>query len=339
MARRTRITGAAALLAAVVMASPGWGQTTADMNVQPSVPAGGGGVVQMKDPNDPMLQAYARQQKQRVNLERELRKIRFTYFRSAKNRELRQAGIARLREFNDPAVFPSLLEVFRDEGMDVRTAIVEQLASYGTDEADATLAWTSVFDHEKKMRELALRYLQDRCAQAGTVSRRVQSVVAEGLRRTNETQLASAAVVADVLNLYEAIPMLVAAQAGGTGGGGGDSGSGGDGALAYILIGRQEAFVSDLTPVVGDSAVAFDPTLGVVTEGVYLRVIDAYVITYRADVHNALVRLSSRGFGRDTSRLGWDGDAWRRWYYTEFVPYRAAIEAQKADAAAPPGGG
>lgn len=338
MARHTRMMGAA-VLAAMAIASPGWGQTTSDMNVQPTVPGGGGGVVQAHDPNDPSVKAYTTQQKSRVNLERDLRKIRFAYFRSAKNKELRQAGIAKLREYDDPAVFPSLLEVFRDEGPDVRTAIIEQLASYGTDEADATLAWTAVFDHEKDMRDLALRHLQDRCAQTGTVSRRVQSVVAEGLSRTNETQLASAANVADILNLYEAIPMLVAAQAGGSGGGGGGGDTGnGDGALAYILIGKQQAFVSDLTPVVGDSAVAFDPTLSVLTEGVYLRVIDAYVVTYRADVHNSLVRLSSRGFGQDTGRLGWDQDAWRRWYADEFLPHRAAVEAEKADGAGPGGG-
>jgi len=36
------------------------------------------------------------------------------------------------------------------------------------------------------------------------------------------------------------------------------------------------AFVSDLQPVVGNSAVAFDPTVSVITDGTFLRVIDAW---------------------------------------------------------------
>ncbi len=327
-----RIAGVLMLLTA---AGSGLAQTTADMNVAPTVAGGGGGVVQMRDPNDPMVQAYATQQKKRVGLERDLKKIRFTYFRSGKNVELRQAGIMKLRQFNDPAAFPSLLEVFRNEGSDVRTAILDQLGSYGTDEADATLAWTGIFDHDKEIREAAQKRLAQRSQEAGFVSPRVKSVVAEGLRRENETQIASAAEMADILDLYEAIPMMISAQLGGGGSGGGSADDNDTGALAYIMVAKQQAFVSDLQPVVGDSAVAFDPTLSVVTEGVYLRVIDAYVVTYRADVHNALVRLSSRGMGHDTGPLGWDQHAWHDWYAGEFLPHRAEVEAEMQNKPAP----
>ena len=70
-----------------------------------------------------------------------------------------------------------------------------------------------------------------------------------------------------------------------------------DGALADILVATQQAFVQDLQPVVGDSAVGFDPELGVVTSGTILRVMGAYVVTYRTEVHNSLVGLSSRAWG------------------------------------------
>lgn len=45
-----------------------------------------------------------------------------------------------------------------------------------------------------------------------------------------------------------------------------------NGQTANIYVATQQAFVSDLEPVVGDSAVGFDPTVGVVTEGVTLLV-------------------------------------------------------------------
>jgi type II secretory pathway component GspD/PulD (secretin) len=45
-----------------------------------------------------------------------------------------------------------------------------------------------------------------------------------------------------------------------------------NGQTANIYVATQTAFVSDLTPVVGDSAVGFDPTVSVVTEGVTLLV-------------------------------------------------------------------
>ncbi len=45
-----------------------------------------------------------------------------------------------------------------------------------------------------------------------------------------------------------------------------------NGQASNIYVATQIAFVSDLTPVVGDSAVGFDPTVAVVTEGVTLLV-------------------------------------------------------------------
>jgi len=106
---------------------------------------------------------------------------------------------------------------------------------------------------------------------------------------TTNTAGAAAGVI-NTLGLIEAIPALINAQVVGSGGNGG--GNNGDTSLAYIMIATQQAFVRDLTPVVGDSAVGFDPDLGVVSDGVYLRVLDASVVTYRTEVHSALVALT-----------------------------------------------
>lgn len=286
--------------------------------------AGGVQVVQVPDANDPASKAVAERARRMAPIEKELKQLRAKYFRSTRNVEMRQVGIAQFRKYDDPAVFPLLIELFRDEDEDVRRGVLDHLTSIESDEADATVAWTAVFDKDNAFRGLARDRVAERAEKAGITSR-VKSVVATGLRSKNDDTLAASAQLAQVLKLYEAIPMLINAQVvGGGGGGGADS----EGSLAYILVGSQTAFVSDLQPIVGDSAVAFDPTVSVLTEGVILRVIDAHVITYRVDVHNALVGLSSEGWGgQSTAKLGWDNAKWRAWYANEFVPYRAKVEA------------
>lgn len=297
---------------------------------------GGGGAVHIDDPDDPRVQAYAAQQKVRLAVERELRKIRMDYFR-ARRTDIRQAGILKLRQYKDPAIFPSLLEIFKGEGTDVRLAILDHLAEQRSSEADTTLAWAAVFDKSPEFRAAAGQRLMTRLHEVGSVSPAVKTVLAEALRRDDTDQIVSAAKVIHDLKLIEAIPMLIAAQIGGqqqtvnTGGGGDDGHS-----LAWIMVATQEAFVADLTPVVGDSAVAFDPTIGVVTEGVVLRVIDAVVITYRVEVHNYLVGLSTEAWGQRTDYLGWDNQAWNQWYARDFKPFLAEQAAQRELAGSQP---
>lgn len=249
----------------------------------------------------------------REQLELELRRIRHTYFRNPRAEDLRAAGIEKLKEYNDPAIFESMLEMFARSGDDVIEAIMGHLAELDTPEALATIAWTAVFDTHPRRRSMA-RDVLAQSLKNRQAPRTVKSVVADGLRRSHDPHVANAAGLAATLKMADAIPAMIASQVVGRG-----TGSDG-GALAYILVGQQQAFVSDLEPVVGDSAVAFDPELSVVTEGVVLRVLDAVVVTYRVEVHQALVRLTSDLSGTDTSYLGWDVPRWRQWYTKEFLP-------------------
>jgi hypothetical protein len=299
----------------------------------PTGPRGTVGVVKVPNPDDPTEKAYIAAQKKRVDMDRELRLIRAKYFRGINNTEIRQVGLSKLRAFTDPAVYPALLELFKDDQKDVREAILDHLIDRENDEADAAVAWAAVFDDDKWFRREAGQRLLERTERVG-VSNRIKSVVATGLRTNRTNEVVAAAELAGVLTLYEAIPMLINAQVQG------DppqrAADGGDAALAYILVGQQVAFVSDLTPVVGDSAVAFDPTLSVATDGVVLRVINAVVVTYRVEVHNALIGLANAGWdGRDTSPMGWDEKKWRDWHAADFVPYRRQVEAAAAKADAP----
>lgn len=330
---RAAVVAGLVVLAAAV--TPGWAQSGTQS--APGVDGSSGssksnvGIVKLPNPGDPGEKEFRAAQKKRGEMEKELRKIRAQYFNGIRNTEIRQVGMGKLRKYTDPAAYSTLLTLFKDDEKDVRTEILQMLIDQRSDEADAAIAWAAVFDNDKWFREEATKRLLDRTKDVG-VSNRVKSVIALGLKDTSNEVIGAAAQMAAPLKLFEAIPMLISTQvAGGGGAGTGNRGGGvddGDGALAIITIGQQVAFVSDLTPVVGDSAVAFDPTLSVATNGVYIRVIDAYVITYRTEVNAALISLANAGWdGRDTASMGWDQKKWREWYAKEFVPYREKVAA------------
>lgn len=265
-------------------------------------------------------------------MEQELRKLRRAHFGTIKRVDIRQEGLAKLRAYTEPSIFASLIEIFRNDAEDVRTAVLDIFSDAKNDSGDAALAWVSMTDRDEGIRAAALDRLQRRLAEVGGVSDRINLVVLKGLRSGDEKQMAAAAELAGNLGLYEVIPWLISAQVGQSlGGGGGGSGSN-QGDLAYILVGQQIAFISDLTPVVSDSAVAFDPQISVITQGTLLRVNDAVVTTYRTEIHNSLVGLSSRYTGRPTIGMGWDQDKWWKWYQDEFLPLKRARAAEKAAA-------
>ena len=281
------------------------------------------------DPGSPEQMTYTHRMKSKAQQEKELKKLRATYFRSSRNTEVRQVGISKLRDYTDAAIFPSLITLFQGEGADAEQAVLDHLADLTTDEADASLAWAAVFGKDKVFREAATKRLVARVKQVGQTTNRVKWVISLGLRDAANDSVVAGARLAQTLGLYDAIPMLINAQVTQSAGPS-RADDGGDAALAYILVGRQQAFVSGLTPVVGNNAVAFNPQLSVLTEGVVLRVIDAVVITYRIEVNQALVGLSSQGWGQPTASLGWDQKAWREWYTKEFAPYRAKKDAELA---------
>jgi len=304
----------------------------------PTNPGGGGsGVVVFEDPNSPEARAYRERRLVRVATERELKRHRAKYFRGIRNVQIRQVGIDGLRQYADPSAFPMMLEIFGGEGEDVVGGLLTHLMEIGTDEAEATVGWAAVFGEKKDLREAAMDLLAEKYRgdvdASEDVPTRLQSVVALGLRRAQPNGVVNrAAKLADVLGLVQAIPMLIQAQAQGTTArtGTGD----GNQALGWILVGTQQAFIADLEPVVGDSAVAFDPTIAVVTEGVVLQVNGAVVITYRVEVNEALHRLASAAWGHRTDYLGWSQRGWHRWYNEEFAPYWTAMLEQRRAAEA-----
>ncbi|MBY0307746.1 MAG: HEAT repeat domain-containing protein [Phycisphaerales bacterium] len=247
--------------------------------------------------------------KRRVQAEKVMKTIRFRHFGGKNVAEVRQQGVAELRKVTDPAAFPSMLEVFRDEQADVRKAVCEHLADLNTDQSLTTLAYAAVYERRPEFRQEATRALKGELAGREVVPSGVHTVIASGLDATSGAFRADAARLAVNLNLIEAIPAMIAAQLSPTGGG-----SGG-GYIAYIVVGTQRAYV------------AFDPIPGVLTEGTILAINDAVAIQYNVGVHDALVGFTSGLSGEDTSKLGWNPRKWQAWYANTLLP---KLEQQKA---------
>jgi hypothetical protein len=290
------------------------------------------------DPESSAVKKYAAQQKLRVANEKQMRKIRATHFGSIRNQTIRQEGILQLREFTDPALFPSMVELFKREGVDVRTAIMDQFKDSRTGEGDTCLTWMGVFDTEAEVRTAAINRLKERIKQEdGKIPDTVKYVCYEGIRSGKESAMAASAQLINNLNIIDAIPWLIAGQLQGGSQVAGIGPNERTGALAWIMVGTQIAFVSDLTPVVGPSAVAFDPQLSVITEGVLLRVLDAAVFAYNVDLNSNLIDMTSRLTGQSTRGMGWNLPAWREWYANEFprqLAEKQAKDAEEAKAAA-----
>lgn len=276
----------------------------------------------MPDPNDPRVRAYAEQQRLRKEKENEIRQFRRKYLSRGASRETRQIGLAMLREtYDQPELYPLLLEVFEHDPDDVRLGLLDMFADARSDEGDATLAWQAVFAGDAEIRDAAAERMYGRIDAVGGVSERIKLVVAAGLQKERNSEVLAAAGIAEALHLYEMVPLLIAAQVGGQ-----TQGAGGEraGNLGWIVVAQQQAFVSDLQPVVANSAVGFDPTLDVVTEGVVLEVQDAVVYTYRTEVFYSLTRMTSDALGRSTEHLGMDQAKWWDWYEREWKPWMEA---------------
>ena len=279
----------------------------------------------------------------RASAEKDLMRLAHDHFQTG-NKPVRQAGHAKIRQYTDGSLFPLMVGILRHEQRDVHEVLLDHFAELRTDDGDAMLAWLAVFDKNTWIaKEAQLRLLSRNSAwqraekKPGTPTglhapEAVTSVILAGLSSKEDTTIRLAGSVARSMKLFEIIPILIQGQlgqVGAAGGGAGPSVSSGTGSgyriddgsgIAWILIGRQIAYVADLIPVVSGNAVAFDPQLGVVTEGVVIRVIDAVVYAYRVEIHNQLVGLASDAAGKPMDALGWDQAKWQRWWKEEMQP-------------------
>jgi hypothetical protein len=221
---------------------------------------------------------------------------------------LRQTGLAQLRAYTDAASLEPMWTVLQTESDDVRLAVMDHLAGRAS-AGQAILARIAIHDKTAAIRAEATR----RIAQPPTES--VLHVLDESLRSNEHVVVNNAGLLAGNIHAIEALPALIFAQFS-------QDTQTSEGDLAWIAIGTQRSYVQNLVPVTGDNSGAFSPVIGQVIEGVVMRVADCIVTTYRADVHNSLVSMSSFDTGTDTSYLAWDMRAWARWFNQEYVPMK-----------------
>lgn len=294
-------------------------------------------------PDDPAMAQWREFRKKQLAVEKDLKKIRAQYFRNINNSQRRLEGIAKLKAQAQPEHYQLLIEVFGGEKPDVRSALLSIFRENKADAGDRGLAWLAVTDPDSLIRDAALEHIAARAKEAKEVPPGVYAVATGALRAGTPLQQVNASVLAQQLSLYELIPLLLQAQFGG----GPQASAGGNqprGDLAYVFIGRQTTFVSDLTPLVAENSVAFDPTLGVISTGALLRVHDATVTggasgggiasaagAAPAPVGLALQDLGTRLTGAPTPGLAMsDRESWRQWYDVAYVPAMKSLAAKRA---------
>lgn len=275
-------------------------------------------------------QAMTKASQTRVQQEAALRAIRRQHFGHVKGKLARQEGLAKLEAIAQPALYPLMIEVFRRDDLDTKRTLMGIFERAASSEGDASLAWMAIFEKDAKARAVAMeRVLARKQAwPAMTTPRSVQLVAFEGLGSRSSSVVARAGGFVDALSIVEALPWMIAGQVQATPSGGASERAG---ALAWIVVGSQTNYVSDLTPIVAEAAVAFDPEISTFTSGTYIRVLDASVVTYNLELHNALHRFAKRLTGKDTTHLGWDYAAWKAWHRTEFTPYWDAVVQAEVD--------
>jgi hypothetical protein len=265
-------------------------------------------------------------------VEKQIRRTFYRYFKRVRGDKVHEQGWTDLAAvLPDDRVYTLLLELFSRQPMEQRVGLLDFLEEHAPDDADVVAAWVAVFDDDEAFRATATNRL------VGLVGLdepevRVQEILAAGLQSGKDEPIVASASLIETFNLLRAVPLLAQAQSQQRGGGGG--GGGRRSAIAELAIGTQRPFVANVTPVVANGAVGFAPTIGVVSTGTVVRVLDAAVTIYREEVNTILVRMTTAATGESTDHLGYNAQAWNDWYTTTLEPKLDAEDKAKAQASA-----
>lgn len=233
----------------------------------------------------------------------------------------RTAGLTQLRSFSDAQSLEPMWAALGTEQDDVRLAVMDHLARQGAT-GQGTLAKIAIYAKEAPIRAEATRRIQMPPAES------VLQELDTALRANEHETINNAGLLAGSIHAIEAIPALIFAQFS-------QDNAQAQGDLAWIAIGTRRSYVQNLIPVTGDNSGAFNPVIGQIIEGVVMRVADCIVTTYRADVHNSLIAMSSFDTGTDmAARLDWDMRGWAKWFNEEYVPMKQREDEQLAKAQA-----
>lgn len=282
-------------------------KANADQDKLPELPAKGQLPPTRNKISEPAEGDIAFSAKQR-NFRKQIQKIRRKHFGKIRVAKIRQQGLEQIMEFTDPAAFEPLIKELAKEADDIRLALLDHFSQQG-DYGQGALAWLAVYDKDPAIRNESMMRL------VAPATGPVLNILDQALRSRNDVVATNAGALAGALNALEVIPLLIFAQAA-------TSAAESKGDLAWMAIETQIVFTAGLVPVVGDNAGAFQPILGVISDGFVLRIVDAVAITYRTQIHYSLVSMTTNDWGQSTEYLGYDMGQWRQWYNTEYIPFK-----------------
>lgn len=237
-----------------------------------------------------------------------IRQIAHKYLGRIRVESIRAQGLAELKELTDPAAFMPMIRELDREADDVHLAVLDHFAGQGP-AGQAALAWVAIYDDGAGDRYQAASRV------TAPPSEPVLGVLDKALRSPKHEVASNAGALAGAVNALRTIPLLIIAQTSS------DTVTQ-QGDLAWIAIQTQRPFVRALIPIVNDNVAAFQPIVGVLGEGVVMRVVDAVVVVYRTPVHRSLVAMTTSDWGQSTAGFGYDNRGWWEWYNNQYVPFK-----------------
>ncbi len=280
--------------------------------LQPPTTPAGGAAAAAGQAVPPRVDAPVREE----SVEDLIRQIRRKHFGGMRKPEIRAQGCEKLRTFTSPSSLEIMYRELRSEKEDVITAMLNHFADCG-DGGQAALAWVAIHDDLVALR----RASAERITRPESSGARFP--IRDALQSGDNLMVNRAGSLAGAIGAIDLIPSLIAAQSVDR------PRTDTQGDLAWIAIQQQKSYVSNLVPVVGDNAGAFQPIVSVIGEGSLLRIMDAVVIIYRTEVHQALVRLTSADSGESTERFGYNQREWQEWYVNVYQPLLAQRAQEK----------
>lgn len=268
------------------------------------------------NPNDPVVKAALEARRKQLALEREIRTLRFRYFRTS-HAPTRARGLDKLRALKDESTFGVQLKVFEADDADVKAVMLGNFREARDEAGDRALTWVAVTDASDAARTLARSYIVERTSEAKETPHGVLGVLTGLILAGEPEQQRAGAGLASTLQIYETIPALLTAALPG------DEDRQGD--LAWIAITTQTAYVGSVVPVVATNSVGFQAVPATVTTGSLLRIRDATVTTVsgNVDLMPALYGMADTITGGSTRGLGRDRAQWAVWYSSVYEPFMA----------------
>ena len=243
--------------------------------------------------------------------EQEFERLEDVHFSSGSSEAERAEGIRRLQSITTHEAFLPMIKRFHDDQEDVRLAMIDHFATQGA-HGQAALAWTSIHSKDASLRyESGLRLTKP----AGQL---VLELLDRCLRHSNQNIASHAAHLVNLLDVTEAIPLLINSQI--TAVDGNQSSSLGSGGL--IRSGQQISYVAGLRPVFGPGVAAYQPIVGTINEGFAVDSGSGRKLVCRPGINRALIALTSRDIGSSTESFGYDVEQWHSWHRSTYLPFK-----------------